>query len=1003
MDAPVQPISPLEIRLFGPFDVQVDGRPLPKLGSRKRQWLLALLTLRHGREVHRSWLAGTLWPESAEPQAQANLRQSLADLRRALGAQAWRIHSVTSRTLSLDLQGAYADIPAFDESVALSDSQSLKRAVALYSGPLLEGCMEEWVVQERDSREQAYLNALETMSQVEEAQGNINAAVEYLRQAIRIDPLRETAQRKLMELHAKVGDFAAANQVYFQLRAYLHREMNMEPSPETIALFEGIRQSGRTRAQLHAFGIPEAKETPGWPKVTGHGRLISQPANKLPVRVTAFIGRKKELAELCSLLRHARLVTLMGTGGVGKTRLAIEAASLIGTEYADGVLFVELASISDPSLVSQTITRALNIPQDPAASLEQTLAQALSRKQMLLVIDNCEHLTAACAFVAGTLVTSCPQVTIVATSRERLGVEGEALYRVPSLSCPEPQQALSTDSLEQSEAVQLFIDRAKSAAPHLGITEREYGEIATICRRVDGIPLAIELAAARVRHLGLTEISKRLDDCFRLLIGGHRASPQRHQTLRASVEWSYDLLDEQERLLLRSLSVFAGGWSLEAAEAICQAPDSELSPTIDLLSNLVDKSLVLADRQGLHKRYQLLETIRLYAHEKQLECDDGDEIRLRHYGFFKHLAESADLQTDGPGQPDWLLRLDSDYDNIRCALDWSRCGRVSAESGLQFVESLGTYWWIRGYLQEGRDYCVAALAYEDAGVQSGAKASALNSAALLAWSQGDFAAAREFHEDALVIWRALGDSDHAAASMNNLASVLREQGDYVQAEALFHEALAVKRAAGDPLWEAYVLGNLGLLHGEQGDFSVAKPFWNKSLELYKRNGSGRGVAWCLVSLAAIAYNLGDNSKATTLAEESEKTFRDLGDRVGLARTLRVLGMISQRQCSFEKAEHNFTECLALCRDLGDRRGLAATLEALASLAATHTRDYERAAKLWGVSEVLRETIGAPLTPVQRAAYVSAVEEARRNASPEAFETAWIEGRSLTFYQATALE
>ncbi|SRR5579884_626936 len=483
--------------------------------------------------------------------------------------------------------------------------------------------------------------------------------------------------------------------------------------------------------------------------------------HNLPVQLSSFIGREKQIVEVQALLARARLLTLTGSGGTGKSRLSLQVAADLVETYRDGVWLVELAAVSDAALVVQAVASVVNVREEPGKPLLQSLVEGLRGKQLLLVLDNCEHVLEAAASLAEGVLKQCPEVKILASSREGLGLSGEQTYRVPSLGLPPDPGQRRTVGLEDvigSESVRLFAERAALVRPDFTLTPGNAPTLARLCHRLDGIPLALELAAARVRALPVEQIEARLQDRFRLLTGGSRTALPRQQTLRALIDWSYDLLSETERTLLRRLSVFMGGWTLEAAEAICAGEGIEEWEVLDLLTSLVDKSLVVYEGPEPSTRYRLLETIRQYARDRLYEAGDGALYRDRHRDWFLSLAEQAEPQLQGPEQALWLERLETEHDNLRAALEWSLAADGSAEAGLRLVGALWRFWEMRGYLTEGRAHLADALSHAQTQERTQERARALTGAGNLAWHQSDYEAARTLHEQSLAIYQALGNT-----------------------------------------------------------------------------------------------------------------------------------------------------------------------------------------------------------------------------------------------------
>ncbi|HLV79226.1 MAG TPA: BTAD domain-containing putative transcriptional regulator, partial [Chthonomonadaceae bacterium] len=829
----------LTLRLLGTFEVLAAGQPLPRLRTRKGRWLLALLALRHHQELERSWLAGALWPESLEEQALTNLRICLFDLRRALGDQAYRLRSPSPRTLRLDVSEADVDVLTFDQAISCGKEESLQQAAALYRGPLLEGCLEEWCLLERQQREQAYLGALEKLAQQAIARTDTTPAIGHLQRIVALDPFRESAWRLLMQAHSSCGGYGAAVQVYRQLRLRLHEELHTEPDEQTQTLFRQIRQQARSAGKLSPMkGTPA--ENGACASLAGETQedFPEGRQTNLPALWTRFIGREKERKDVQSLLEQTRVLTLTGIGGCGKTRLALQVAAEILEDYPDGVWLVELAALADPALVVQEISAAVGVREEAGQGLLQTLIRHLQAKQALLLVDNCEHLLPTCAALAQTLLSACSRLKVVATSREALRVTGEQVYRVPSLSAPDPlhlprQEKDRAAIVSEYDAVRLFVDRATLHKPAFTLTQHNASAVASVCHRLDGIPLAIELAAARVPALSVEEIATRLADRFGLLTGGSRTALPRQQTLKAALDWSYDLLSPDEQQLLARLSVFAGGWTLKAAEAVCGADGYDV---LDLLASLIDKSLVIAEECEGRTRYRLLETIRAYGWERLREAGEIETWCDRHLEFFLQLAETAESRILGADLAQWLERLESEHDNLRAALEWRRQEKGTSEAGLRLAGALWRFWRVRGYYCEGREHLQAALSQDGARSPMPARAKALLGAGALSAEQGDYPAARALLEQCLALRRELEDRSGMGSVLNHLGRVAYEQGDMDAARALYAESLAICREAGNKQGVASALINLAGTTRLQGDLAATRALCEEALAISRELG-----------------------------------------------------------------------------------------------------------------------------------------------------------------------
>jgi non-specific serine/threonine protein kinase len=921
------------------------------------------------------------------------------------------------------------DALAFDAALAEGSLPALQQAVALYRGPLLEGWTEEWVLLEREARAQAYLAALETLATQASSDHDPAAAVRYLRLIIAADPFREAAHGSLMQALADCGDYAAVIQVYRDLRLLLHRELNTAPAPETEALYKQLQ----ARAPLSVLQSPAPVRGP------------SLPPRRLPVPLTRLIGREREVEAVVGCLGQARLVTLIGTGGVGKTRLAIAIAERLAKEYAHGVWFVELASLSDPGLVVQTVAKTLGVEDKPGRGLQEVLVEALGSRSLLLVLDNCEHLVEVCASLAESLLSACPQVQILATSRERLNVEGEHVWRVPSLMSPDPkalpvaEKDLSAVVMEY-DAARLFVERATTQQAEFRLSGGNAVSVAAVCHRLDGIPLALELAAARVRVLSVDEIAAHLDDRFRLLVGGSRTAPSRQQTLRALLDWSYELLNAQERILLHRLSVFAGGWRLRAAEAICSGEGIEDREVLDLLTSLVDKSLVFVEEREGETRYRLLETVRQYAWERLEATGEAMVVRNRHLDFCLALAEEVEPYLHGPEQRTWLQSIESEHDNLRAALDWSQMQAELRHKGLRLAGALAWFWHLHNYLSEGRNRLeglLGSLPPETTPV----RAKALQGAGRLAFYLSDYTAARSLLEQSITLWRELEDKQGVASALGYFAAsfvllgdapekarplleesvvlareagdrwvlatslwifgfVIQRGGDNRTAGPLFEESITLYREVGD-LWGITApLNYLGEVRQSQGDYTAAYALVEEGLDLVRQIGDKWRIAVFADTLGEIALAEGDYGRARPLFEESLQIVREAGNNRRIAYELKNLGHTARLVGELQAARLHYQESLALYQGLNATPGIANLLDSLARLASAEGQT-RRATQLFGASEALRETVQTPVPDHERADYERNVGIARATLGEEAFAAIWAEGRAMTVAQAIA--
>ncbi len=727
-----QPVKPsLAIHLLGAFFVSVDQHTLSEAQwrSRRASGLVKLLALTPGHRLHREQLIDALWPASTPEAGYNNFHHTLFTARRVLDKALPGCLVLEEGFLSLtkdEAQAVSVDAEDFEAAARRAKEspspEAFQTALALYTGDLLpDDRYEAWTMQPREALRQTYLRLLLGLAKLQETYGDYQDGIATLLRLLAVDHSHEEGHRELMAIYALSGNRQQALRQYQTLREVLRTELEVEPSPATLQLYETI-QSGQISTSTATPPAPGADA--GLPKPE------RWPRHNLPNRLSTFIGREKEIDQVLGLLRGTRLLTVTGAGGVGKTSLALQAVGYLLETYPEGIWLVELAPLANPELVPQTCAHVLELNKPPDTPYLTALIQYLQKKHLLLILDNCEHLVAACADLTAELLKNCPRLTILATSREVLNLSGECAYRVPSLSVPDPHLAASLDAVGSAESVRLFVARATQISPAFSLTRENAPAIATICRRLDGIPLAIELAAGRSRLLAVDQIAARLDQAFNLLTGGTREALPRQQTLKATIEWSYQLLTPKEQVLLQRLSVFAGGWTLEAAEAICpKEPDlldkteSHEKPTgasseelrrseiVDLLGLLLDKSLVqtIPSSDGLN-RYCMLETIRQFAFDRLLEAGGIERLRDRHLAYFAELTGEAEPHLRGKGMVEWMDRLEEELDNLGAAMQWSLTGRI--DLGLKIAADLHWFWWIRNFTAEGREWIKKLLSKE---------------------------------------------------------------------------------------------------------------------------------------------------------------------------------------------------------------------------------------------------------------------------------------------------
>lgn len=922
-------------RVLGNIEVTSTSNKAVRFSSRTCLALLAFLAIQRQREFSNEYLQSIFWPDSEGDKAAQNLRRAIADLRKVLEQNLHLGCVIETRKghVSLNKGRIITDVEHFlDRTQIGADVEELAEAVQLYAGPLLPTLDEGWVVGHRMEVEERYGQSVYRLCGLLVEGGKAKQAINVGRAAVVAAPNREDVHIALIHAYGAAGMRVEALRQYEELERILDDTWGEIPSPEARRALESAFET--VQAGKHNF----------------------------PSQVTSFIGREKEIKDVLALLAKTRLLTLTGSGGCGKTRLTVEVAGKVLEINRDGAWFVEFASLTDPDLVPQTVAAVLGVTEQPGRPVKESLLRSLKTKKLVLVLDNCEHLLQACSELVTDILRECPGVRLLASSREGLRVAGETIYRVPSLSLPDPELPQTPESLVQFESVRLFVERAASVQTAFALTEHNAHALASVCHRLDGIPLAIELASARVGSMTVEELDERLDERFALLTGGSRTALPRQQTLRSLIDWSYDLLSGAEKALFCRLAVFSGGWTLASAEEVSAGGQARKYEVLDLLTSLCDKNLVVADQVEGHTRYRILETIRQYALDRLLESGEDEACRNRHFEHFLTLAEEAERHLTGPDQQQWLKRLGVEYDNFRAGFEW--CSRVGGNhgAGLRLAGALVRLWRSRGHITEGLARLTGLLA-EDQGDQiTIVRAKALVAAGDLARLQCDFAGVRKLTGQALVIYRRFDDRIGIAISLASLGIAAFEQCDYVSARAFHEESLTVGRELGDQVRIAAALGNLGCVARAQGDYLFARELHEECLEVSREIGNLFGAACATV-------NLGFDS-------------RDQGD--------------------YSTALSRFSEGLAILQVLRDRVLIGDSLLGVASVEATLSRPH-RAARLWGAAEQLREAVGIELTPHELAEVEPQVTAARSAMGDDgAFDRAWRAGTAMSMDEAIEL-
>ena len=761
--------------------------------------------------------------------------------------------------------------------------------------------------------------------------------------------------------------------------AALERGRRRAPRPHTLRLLGDALQLGAPdRAQLTAAARRDGDNGP---------RSAMRP---LPVAANALVGRTDELAEVGRLVgeRVTRLLTLSGPGGVGKTRLALAIAGGVSHKFADGICWVPLAPVSDPGAVGPAVAASTGLHPLDGARLVEEIAEQIGRRSLLLVLDNCEHVVADAAQVCSALLEYCPNLSILASSRELMRVPGESVFFVPPLALPE-----TNEQLETSPAVKLFVDRA-TARGHEPVEQIE--QVARVVRRLEGMPLAIELAAARTNVLTVEELAAELETSFGILAGGSSTAGPRQQSLYGAIEWSHDLLTPAERDLFASMSVFVSGWTLNAAAAVLAgtvAPGPlERARALDLTSRLVDKSLIRVSRDRGIARYDMLAVIREFAADQLATAGRYEETARNHAAFYIELAEEAESHLRGANQADWLDRLDGELDNIRAAMSWSLKSGTAGEA-VRLAGGLWLFCYLRGHYAEGSEWLERALAMADSpGVEAQYKAKASLGAGMLAFLQCEYEVATTRLESALAQYKELDDTAGTALVMQRLGGVARERGDYVTAENLHCQSYDLFESLSDRSGMAWAHNHLGFVAWLRGDLEIGARRCRRARDSFRVLGDGEGLAWSLISLGTIAQYSGELTEAEDLLQESLALSQRLGYREGVAWSLNQLGIVERRRGFTDRAVHLLDESLAEHRDLGDRWRSASVIEELATVAQQRNRT-EYAAFLVGAADGIREVIGAPVPEIEKPDQLATRRSIEQTLDRRAFRAAWSAGRA----------
>lgn len=971
----------VHLHLLGSLEIIRHNEPI-RLPTRKIEALLAYLAL-HPEAQAREKLAALFWGDVSDQQARVSLRYALGQLRKTLGGDVLRADREVAQ-LNPDFP-IWIDAKEFQQIAdrggqnAATDLpiQTLKEAISRYRGDLLADFYDDWIFPEREHLRQLYLDALLQLTQQYRAQSQYVQAIETAQRVLESDPANERAHQHLIFCFVAQGNRQAALQQYENCVRALREELAIDPAPETTALYEWIKQTRDGSIS------PAARIT------------------NLPIPFTSFIGRGQEVAQIKAALtpnlfrtgtgEQVRLLTLTGAGGSGKTRLSIQAATDLIDAYDDGVWWVELAPLADDALVPRAVANALGVRESPQQPLLESLSNFLHEKQVLLVLDNCEHLLDACAQLARALLGECAKLSILATSREPLGFIGETVLGISTLAFPDPNATSLTDLLIEYEAVRLFVARAKAVNSRFELNMQNASAVAQICAHLDGIPLALELAAARVKELSVEEIAARLVDRFNFLTRGNRGALPRQQTLRALFDWSYDMLAEPERVLFRRLAVFAGGWELAAAAQVCAGDALDTRDVMELLSHLVDKSLVEKEVRE-ETRYRMLETIRQYAQSKLVEANEEARIRQDHTLFFAEWVEQAESDIFSPRHAFWLNRLDAERDNLRAALEWAV--KNNPLVALRIAKALGYYWELRSAWGEARLWYEQALSTTpDAPVKL--RVYSLGWAAALGYRLGRKGDSSPFQQDSLDLARQSQDKALIAFALWHLNVQEPQRGTVLE------EALALARETKSPYVLPGVLISLGEMCVATYDYGQAEAYFQEAAEIARTMYSPHAQAYSLLMSGYLAFLRGDMIRVRADLDAGLARARELQHNFYIAHFVELWGRVDLVDRDIASARAHLKHSLTMLQDSGTRRCLAHGLEGWARVALAQG-ETRRAARLLGAITADLKNLGLSLVPVEQGMYDQTLTAVQQHVDAASFQAEWIAGERLNLEQAIEL-
>lgn len=944
----------------------VEGEPIRKLRTHRGNAVLAYLAVRLGKSVDRSHLASIIWPDSESSDAMYSLRRTLTDLRQALGIAAGAIKAPSPSTLQIDLEYATIDLSEFDAAIRLGTEASVAQAVELYRGPLLAEWRLDWVVLERTVRERALLGALVRQADRAEERGDSSAAAAALGILSRLDPHDELVFQRLLTWLARGGNRSGAQKAYDEFRTRLRQDLDIDPSPQTQDMARRLL-------------APEPKSLDAQRTMGGN----------LPMPTNPLVGRQHELTETLLALNKERIVTLFGPGGVGKTRLAMEVLQEFSAIHAQRAVAIDLLAVRDPEQLYEAFAAAVKgIDPEPNGS-PGLIAERLIDVEATILLDNCEHLLEPVRLLVQDILGHCTGIRILATSQARLGTPNETPIRIAPMDVPNHEQT-SYAQAKDSDVIKLMTQCLSKAKDGFQLTERNFRSVCRICGTLDGLPLAIELAATRTRFLSLDQVANLLEDRFRLLRTTDKGVNERHRTLQATMDWSYSLLSPSEQELLQSVSVFAGYWTSESAAKVHQSLDPY--EILDVLERLVDRSLIQSDPSGDAPRFRLLDTVRQYASDRLAERGLLDETRDRHLQWFTDLVGQAELGFPGKERKFWLERVAAEHENIPAALAWAKLSRERTGLALLLTSSLMRYWWNRGELTTGREIVARTLELDGAEEFQIPYAKGLYALGTLAWSQGDNKIATELQHRALAIFEANNDARGAAGSLRNLSQAVRNQGRTQEAIQYGKMALSRYIQIEDETLAANTLIDLGIASYDILLFEDAQDYLQQAIEFSHTNDNAslEAVAW--LNLGSVFESQGQFEDAREALETAHSIFESIGVLILSTMALNGLATIHAHLGNVEKAKSFLRSSFDTFFELGEKKGVCLTLDA-AGIVANSDHAFELAAAFFGMADQMRQELDVPRSLAEAPPYDNALDAIKSAVGQEAFESAYLSGKA----------